>query len=130
MKKVLVTGATGSSLQSDDLSTWVHDTLAAQTITLVPLLNIDGAVRMSRVLPGCWHRNRFGASDADYAALVEFVRAPLDYFGLTRGKDLFLTDEQIRIWTKEHGGVLGQLWSDQGVDLWEERRYSKESGSG
>jgi hypothetical protein len=44
----------------------------------------------------------------------------MSYFGLTRGVDLFLTEEQLRIWTEERGGMLGQLWSDQGVDLWED----------
>src|SRR5262249_44756048 len=94
--------------------------LAEQTITIVPLLNVDGAIRMARLLPGCWHPNRFGPTDEDFAAVTEFVRAPMAYFGLTRGRDLFLTDEQIAVWTQERGGTLGQLWSDQGVDLWED----------
>lgn len=112
--------ATGRGLDGEDLSGWLRETLSAQTITVVPLLNVDGAIRMSRVLPGCWHPNRFGPSDADFSDVVEFVRAPLDHFGLTRGTDLHLTEEQIRFWTEERGGVLGQLWSDQGVDLWED----------
>ena len=82
------------------------------------MVNIDGAARMARFLPGCYTRNRFTADQ--YEAYTEFVRAPLGYFGLTRGKDLYLTDEQLRIWTRERGGLLGQLWSDQGVDLWED----------
>ena len=112
--------ATGRDLDGEDVSGWVEQTLAEQTITVVPLLNVDGAIRMSRVLPGCWHPNRFGTTDEDFAEVTEFVRAPMAYFGLTRGKDLFLTDEQISIWTQERGGTLGQLWSDQGVDLWED----------
>ena len=113
--------ATGRGPDGEDLSGWAAATLAAQTITLVPIVNLDGAVRMSHFLPGCYTRNRFAADQDE--AYVEFVRAPLGFFGLTRGRDLFLTDEQLRLWTEERGGRLGQLWSDQGVDLWEDWKH-------
>jgi hypothetical protein len=112
--------ATGLSPEGEDVAEWIEPALLEQTITVVPLLNADGAARMARALPGCWHPNRFGTTDADFQRVVEFVRAPVEHFGLARGKDLFLTEEQIRIWTEEQHGLLGQLWSDQGVDLWED----------
>ena len=110
--------STGRSPWGEDLGDWVTDLLRRQTITLVPFHNIDGAVRMSQFLPGAYTRNRFSASDWD--EYLHFVRDPIMRFGLTRGIDHFLTDEQMRIFVEEEGGMLGQLWSEQGVDLWED----------
>ena len=91
----------------EDLGDWVTDLLRRQTITLVPFHNIDGAVRMSRFLPGAYTRNRFSGSDWD--EYLHFVRDPIMRFGLTRGIDHFLTEEQMRIFVEEEGGMLGQL---------------------
>ncbi len=108
----------GRTLDGDDIDDWLRSLYERQTITLVPVHNIDGAVRMSKFLPGCYTRNRFDGSDMD--AYSHFVRDPIQRFGLTRGVDHYLTEEQVRIWVEDEGGMLGQLWSDQGVDLFED----------
>ncbi len=110
--------ASGQSLDGENVDDWLRAVYESQTITLIPVHNIDGAVRMSKFLPGCYTRNRFKGSDWD--AYNHFVRDPIQRFGLTRGVDHFLTEDQVRIWVEEEGGMLGQLWSDQGVDLFED----------
>ena len=110
--------ASGRTLDGGDIDDWLGALYERQTITLIPVHNMDGAIRMSKFLPGCYTRNRFKASDWD--AYLHFVRDPIQRFGLTRGVDHFLTEEQVRTWVEEEGGMLGQLWSDQGVDLFED----------
>ncbi len=110
--------STGRDLDGRDVSKWVERTLAEQTITLVPYLNIDGGIRMSEMLPGCYLNNEFKTSDTE--AFDHWVLDPMPHFGLRRRRNLYLTDEQRRIWTEEKGGYIGQLFSDQGVDLWED----------
>jgi hypothetical protein len=94
--------------------------LEQQTLYLVPILNVDGVARFVRQVPNCWFAGVYDVEGWD--AYVAGIREPMLTYGLTRGSPGFnkLTDQQLTEWTQQRGGPLGWLFSDQGVDLWED----------
>ena len=111
---------TGVDLNDNDLSSWVADSLEKQTLYFIPLLNVDGATRFAEDVPNCWMHNRFDTTVWD--EFSRCIREPMITYGLQRGAPGFnrLTDDQLRDWTEKRKERLGWLFSDQGVDLWED----------
>ncbi|MCC7353112.1 MAG: hypothetical protein IT330_05080 [Anaerolineae bacterium] len=111
---------THSGLDGEDLSAWVEETLTKQTLYFVPLVNVDGAARFAEDVPNCWIPNRFHTTV--WEELSQCINEPMMTFGLKRGAPGFnrLTEEQVREWTEVRGRRLGWLFTDQGVDLWED----------
>lgn len=110
----------GTSLDGNDLSTWAADVLGQQSIYLIPILNVDGVARFVKQVPNCWLAGAYDVAGWD--AYVAGIREPMLTYGLTRGSPGFnkLTEQQLKTWTEEYGQPLGWLFTDQGVDLWED----------
>lgn len=110
----------GVGLDGEDLSPWAADTLQQQSLYLIPIINVDGVARFVRQVPNSWIPAKYDVEGWD--PYVAGIREPMLTYGLTRGSPGFnrLSEQQLRAWTEEHGGALGWLFTDQGVDLWED----------
>ena len=110
----------GRGPDGEDLSLWAGDSLAQQSIYLLPLVNADAAARFARRVPNCWLPARYGAGD--HEDVSKLINEPLRTYGLVRGSHGLnrLTPAQVREWTVTRGQELGWLFNDEGVDLWED----------
>ena len=110
----------GMGPDGEDLSAWAATVLERQTLFLIPIINVDGVARFVQQVPNCLLSEKYEVDGWD--AYVAGIREPMLTYGLTRGSPGFnrLTEQQLETWTEERGGALGWLFTDQGVDLWED----------
>jgi hypothetical protein len=110
----------GVGIDGEDLSDWVAEVAATQTISIVPQVSVDVAVRMHRVVPEGYFPNLVGMeTEAHREHYVQILGDPYEYFTGKKVAGRFhgFTPEQVAEW-RGMGKELGLRWSDQGIDIW------------
>jgi hypothetical protein len=108
-----------ASPTGEDLSGWAEKILNRCTITIVPLVNVDCAVRFQSQVPSCDYNVGYSRDPSDWDRYVKEYNEPRSYLAEQGDPPPphHFTEEQVRRWTAL-GKPLGCRYSDQGIDLW------------
>ena len=97
------------------------------TIDIIPLVNVDAALRYADLIPDSYAKNKFEENDNDYLEYKNIMTSPgRDLFGNLDMRKNHLEASTLDI-LKVKGITLGTLYNEEGIEIardWEEQNSS------